>query len=718
VGYTDTSAFAARLNHSDFENRVLGTLSALQDLFGRRWLTIIMVSLLVFGLLSIGILMITPKYDAVTRIQIDPGRNPMITDRGDREAGLADEAIQTEIGVLKSLDLARDVVRRLTLQNDAEFTSGLPDADEAQPITNAARVTAVAEALSHRLVVDRTDTSYLLEVRFRSRNPAKAARIVNGFADAYLDTRVGSRMRSSRRQAQWFAQRLAELDTQSRLAARQLADYRARAGLVTGVAGNTTDQQVAPLSTELATAEAAAAAARSTLSAARSQIASGGLDAVSAVRSSPVISDLRRQRAEIVQRMGLITARSGENHPETVMVRQQLASIDAQIRDEAIRAIGSLTAEANAAEAQVGSLHAAMNALEGKQATNTRDSAMAEGLAQNALSKRAAYDRMAQLSLESTQAARNAIAQADIVDRAQPPRTPSWPDRNLFFLLAAILSVGCGFMVATIQQSRKPGFRSVDDIEKLLGLSLLASVPRMKSEPGGAAMSPADSLIRYPASMFAESLRNLQASVVVACPSPDDCRVIALTSAVPEEGKTTTALSFARVLAIGGAKTLLIDCDIRRASLRSLVYAERRAGLADVLTGKATALQAIVPDDVGGLDLILVKAPDFTGSHLFGGDQMAQLIDQFRDTYQFIVLDLPPLLGVADARFLSMQADATVLVVRWGSTIAPAVGSALSWLRSDGANVIGAVYTMVDPRSEAVGGYYYSKKYSAYYHAN
>ncbi|CAN5197844.1 polysaccharide biosynthesis tyrosine autokinase [soil metagenome] len=716
MGYQNSADFQGPMHNTGFEKRFLATLNMFQDVLGRRYLTIVMVSLLVFGLLTVAIILTPRKYDAITRIQIDPSRNPLLDVRTTRENALGDEAIETEVGVLKSLDLARNVVRRLALQNDSEFTQGLADAGEARPISDASRVTAVAEALSRRLVVDRTTASYLLEVRFRSRNPVKAARIVNGFADVYLDTRVASRMRTSARQADWFRQRLADMSAQARDAEQRLADYRARAGLTMGAAGNSADQLVTPLSTELATAEAQAAAARSTLSAARSQIAGGSLDAVSAVRSSPVISDMRRQRAEIVQRMGVITARSGENHPETMTVRQQLASIDAQIRDEANRAIGSLTAEANSADAQVGSLRSAMNALESRQATNTRDSAAADGLARDAASKRTAYERIAQMSLESAQAARNSIAQAEIVDRAQPPRTPAWPDRHLFFLLAGIVSLGAGFAAATIQESMKPGFRSVDDIEKLLGISLLASVPRMNGKAGGSALSPADSLIRYPASMFAESLRNLQASVIVACPSADDCRVVAMTSAVPEEGKTTTALSFARVLAIGGAKTLLIDCDIRRASLRSLVYADRRAGLGDVLTGKATALQAIVPDDVGGLDLILVKTPDFSGSHLFGGDQMADLIDQFRDSYQFIVLDLPPLLGVADARFLSMQADATVLVVRWGSTLAPAVGSALSWLRADGANVIGAVYTMVDPRSEAIGGYYYSKKYSAYYH--
>ncbi|HEX7784283.1 MAG TPA: polysaccharide biosynthesis tyrosine autokinase [Sphingobium sp.] len=674
------------------------------------------VSLAVFVILAALIFFaITPKYDATTRIQIDPSRNPLAAEQNGRSPEMGDPAVDTEISILRSQDVARETVRRLRLQADPEFIALLPSRDQMRQTSDPALVNAVAERVIHRLTVQRANTSYILEATFRSRDPVKSAKIVNAIAQTYLDARVGSLMRTSNRQSNWFKQRLAELESEVRAADARLSTYRSRSGLGMGVDGSVSNEQLAPLSTELATAEAAAAAARSNLTAARNEASSGGLDAVSAARASPVTADLRRQRAEIVQRMNEIVGRSGENHPETVMVRKQLSAIDAQIRDEAQRALGTLTAQASSADAQAASLRSAMNMLEGRQAAFTRNSPAADSLLREAESKRAAYDRLAQLSLESTQLARDSIAQAEIVDVAEPPAEAAWPQKGLLLMLAALASGGAGFLATELLRSIKPNFRSVSDIEGMSGVALLTSIPNLEEKEYGSDRSPADSLIRYPASMFAESLRNLQVSVEAACPA-EPCRVVALTSAVPEEGKTTTALSFARVLAIGGARTLLIDCDVRRASLRYLVSADRKPGLTDVLTGKANPVHAITTDDIEGLDMILMRAPDFSGTHYFGSGKMEELIAQFRKTYQFIVLDLPPMLGVADARFLSQQADATVLVVRWASTLAPAVGEALNWLRADGSNLIGVVYTRVDPKAKAIGAYHHSKKYSNYYH--
>ncbi|QUT05316.1 polysaccharide biosynthesis tyrosine autokinase [Sphingobium phenoxybenzoativorans] len=676
----------------------------------------ISVALGVFAILAALIFfVITPKYDATTRIQIDPSRNPLAVEQNGRGPELGDPAMDTEISILRSQDVARETVRRLRLQADPEFLELVSSRDQLRQTSDPALINAVAERIVHRLTVQRESTSYILEATFRSRDPVKSAKIVNMIAQVYLDARVGSLMRTSGRQSAWFKQRLVELEAEVRAADARLSSYRSRSGLGMGADGSVSNEQLAPLSTELATAEAAAAAARSNLTAARNEAMSGGLDAVSAAGASQVTADLRRQRAEIVERMNEIVGRSGENHPETVMVRKQLAAIDAQIRDEAQRALSTLTAQASSADAQASSLRSAMRNLEGRQANYTRNSPVAESLLREAESKRAAYDRLAQLSLESTQLARDSIAHAEVVDIAEPPAEAAWPQKGLLLLLAGMAGAGAGFLSTEMLRSIKPNFRSVGDIEGMSGVALLTSVPNLEESEYGSDRSPADSLIRYPASMFAESLRNLQVSVEAACPA-EPCRVVALTSAVPEEGKTTTALSFARVLAIGGAKTLLIDCDVRRASLRYLVSADRKPGLTDVLTGKANPVHAITTDDIEGLDMILMRAPDFSGTNYFGNGKMEALVEQFRKTYQFIVLDLPPMLGVADARFLSQQADATVLVVRWASTLAPAVSEALTWLRADGANLIGVVYTRVDPKAKAIGAYHHSKKYSNYYH--
>jgi capsular exopolysaccharide synthesis family protein len=256
------------------------------------------------------------------------------------------------------------------------------------------------------------------------------------------------------------------------------------------------------------------------------------------------------------------------------------------------------------------------------------------------------------------------------------------------------------------------GLRSSDDLEDL-GLPLLASVPAV-----GKGTRPADLLIEKPTSIYSESFRIARASVL-GVRSDKPSKIIAITSALPSEGKTTTALSFARALATGKSRTLLLDCDVRRAALNGSLGLPNGVtpGIVEVLHGEATLEDAIRPGGVENLDHLLVKEPYFSSEDLFGGDQMQTILATLSQKYDKIVLDLPPLVGLADGRFLAALADATVLVIKWETTPTKAVASAVEWLRSDGANPIGAIFTMVNSSAEVMGSLYYSKQYSSYYNA-
>ncbi|QAY77477.1 polysaccharide biosynthesis tyrosine autokinase [Sphingosinicella sp. BN140058] len=692
-----------------YEARLADTLRSLRDMIRRRWLTLFLVTAAVVAIGATLIMLMTPKYEAVARIQIDPSRNPLSSASND-VASLASEAIETEVTVLNSEDLARQVVKQLNLQNDPEFTRGLAPAEGAPPLTNEERISAVAGKVQRQLSVGRDRLTYVINIRFKANDADKAAKVANTYAETYINSKVGSRMGTAERQAAFFRQRLDELGREVRAADQAVAQYRAQAGIVAQGQGSTTiaDQQVAPLSTQLATAESEAAEARSNLAAARAQIARGGLDAVSEVRSSPVISDLRRQRAEVLRNMGEVSARYGERHPESVKVREQLAGLDEQIKAEAQRAVSSLEAAAGAAQARATSLRGTLHGLEGQQARNTRASATAETLEREAQSKRAAYDKIAELSLQSTQASRNEISQATIVDRAVAPVRPTSPNRPLLLALTLIVALAAGGTTVIVQELLVSGIRSVGDFENQFGIPVLAALPRVKHA------SPADLIADRRTSLYAESLRIARAAIF-GTRGVTPPKVIAITSALPDEGKTTTSAAFARVLALSGQRTLLIDCDLRRAAMRMIVPTGESAGLIALLNGSAAIEQAIVKDRVENLDVVLVTAPHFATDDLFGGDRLKTLLATLSPHYDTILLDLPPLVGLADGRTLATMADATILVVKWGSTPAAPIDSALGWLRADGANAIGALFTMVDPSAEALGGMYYSKKYGAYY---
>lgn len=691
-------------------------VARIRDTLRRRWMVMAAVTAVILALGVALVLMMTPQYSTEARVRIDPARNPLQEKRQVQDA-LSPEAIETEVSSINSLDLARKVVRSLHLDMDPEFTKGI-EAPQGMTLTAADRETAVAGNVLNKLNVGRDKLTYILSIGFTSRDAQTSARVANAFAAAYIAGKVGSDAGTAEKQAVFFRQQLEKLGAEIRDADARVAQYRASAGIsesntLTSRGMTVTDQQISPLSAQLADAQSQAAAANAALRAASAQAASGSRNSVSEVLASPVIGDLRRQRAEVLRNMGEIQARYGERHPEAIKVRDQLASLDEQIRDETDRVLGSLRSTAAAASARASSLQATMDGLAAKQANNTRAAVLADSLQREADAKRDQYEKLSQMSLESTQNANNQIAQAEIVESAKVPTRPTSPNKPLLLALALVIGLAVGGGTIAVQEMLVTGFHSKDEVESYLDIPLLAAVPAVPKE-----RNPADLLIDKPTSLFSESFRIMRASLlgVRAESAP---QVIAFTSALPSEGKTTTALAFSRMLAINGAKTLLMECDVRRAIMRhSVRNAPTGPGLVEVLTGEAPLDQAIHKGDVEGLDHLLVSDPHFSAGDLFGDGKMEKLLAELRGRYGQIVLDLPPLLGLADGRFIAALADTTALVIRWNRTPVTATASALDWLRADGIKVSGAILSMIDPGAEAAGGLYYSKEYSGYYQKN
>ncbi|WP_267387582.1 AAA family ATPase [Sphingomonas sp. GC_Shp_3] len=697
------------------EAQLADIVEMVRDTVMRRWPVLLIVFLAVSALGIAAVQFLPVSYSSVAKVRIDPTLNPLATKSADGKAELTSEAIETEVATIQSLSLARGIVQQFHLENDPDYAKVLKDSGTG-PSNPQNRETLLANAVLKKLSVQREKLTYILDVAFTSPDPIKSARIANAFAKAYIAAKIGNKAGAADRQSQWFERRLKELADDARAADAQVADYRAKAGIVESDGGNSngstiTDQQIAPLAGSLATAQADAAAAQSDLNAARGQTARGARDSVSGVLSSSVVQDLRRQRAELVRNLAEIGVRYGDRHPETIRVRDQLAGIDTLIQNEERRVMSSLAANAASTQARVASLKHAMTDLESRRANDTRSAVIADGLEREATAKRALYDRMSLMALDSMQEARVSIAPAEVVEVAQPPAKPTSPNKLLFYPVALVLGLIAGGVVIAVQELMAGGLRSAEDAERTLGLTMLAAIPKVAK-----GVNPADLLITEPTSFFSESLRIVRAAVLGQRGQVTP-KVIALTSALPGEGKSTTALAFARTLAIANAKTLLIECDIRRAVMQRMVKgAPPRTGLVEVLHGDARVDEAIVPGDVPGLDHMLVVSRYFSSEDIFGGGAMDRLLNELRGRYDHIVLDLPPLMGLADGRFLAALADATILVVKWDDTPAAAASSAINWLRTDGANPIGMVYAMVGAGAEGVGGlYYYSRKYAGYY---
>lgn len=699
-----------------YEGSLSELIVTVRDTVQRRWKIMTAITAAIV-LLGFGLIMtMTPKYEAVARIQIDPSRNPLAKSGSQQSDTLSPEAIETEVSIINSRDLAQKVVAKLNLQNDPELTKGFADNPALRPGTPAFD-SALINSLQNRVSAGREKLSYIIAISVQSVDADKAALIANTYADLYLDTKVSSIAGSAQNQVEWYRKRLDTLQAEVRDADNQVAQYRAAAGIVGGRSadggstGTIADERVGPLSVQIATAESNAASAQARLAAAQQQAARGGLDSVSEVRSSSVVAELRRQRAELLRTIGEIQARYGDKHPESLRVRGLLETVDRQINEEGERVLGSLRADAAAAQAQVNSLRGSMGSLETERARDMRAAVQADSLEREAVAKRAEYDRLSQMLLERTQAAQNSIAQAEVVGRAQAPLHPSSPNKPMLLALSLLVGLTAGAGTIFVQEMMSAGIRSSSEIEEYLDLPLLAAVPRITRNK-----RPADLLLTEPTSIFSESFRIARASIL-GLKSDKPIKVIAISSALPSEGKTTTALSIARTFAISGDRTLLVECDVRRAAMSEAldIPAGQRPGIVEYLHKEATVDQVIQSSAVANLDQILVSSPYFSSEDLFSGAEMRQLLEQMKDRYDRIILDLPPLVGLADGRFLSAMADTLLLAIKWDGTPRKAAETALQSLRMDGTNVAGAMLTMVDTRAEAMGSLYYSKKYSGYY---
>ncbi|KHL24825.1 hypothetical protein PK98_13125 [Croceibacterium mercuriale] len=680
----------------------------------RRWKLAALVAAIVLALALAAIMTITPSYQAVSRVRVDPSLNPM--EQEGAQSVLNAEAIETETGLMSSRALAEAVVRDLELYRDPEFAG---DAALAEGAPTPGLISSTVNAVRRRTAIGRDQLSYIISLSFKSEEAEKAATIANSLVETYIDLRVRSTSGTSERQAGFFRERLGELAGEVTAAESRLANYRASTGLPqTGSSGTVADQQITTLSSQLASAEGEAASARSNAQVASAQLASGNVDAVAAVQGSNVIRDLRNQRAEILREKGEIETRYDSRHPEAIRVRDQLAEVDRQILGEGQRVVLSLQAQARASAAEVGALRGRMSSLEGQRATNTRASAEAERLERDAASARAQYDRMNELSLESTQSTGAVITQVEVVDAAEPPVSPDGPPRALLAVLAVLVAGASGIGCALAVEMSRGGLRTIEDFEDELGLRLLASIPlagrpgsRLKPRRGP---DPADTIRADRATLYIEAIRNLRASISRA--GGGRGKVVAFTSAIPGEGKTETALSYARLLAINSSRVLLVDCDLRNGRVSRRLPHRPEQGLVELLEGEVTLDQAVSVDETSGLAILSVATAHFTSQDLFEGPAMAEMLSRARQEYEYVVLDLPPVLAVADARTIARHADGVCVVVRWGHTKPHATMQAVDQLRNDGVTILGGAYTMVDPDAPVMaGGYFTGSLYRSYF---
>jgi succinoglycan biosynthesis transport protein ExoP len=683
------------------------------------------VAALVFLVVLAAFAMKTPTYTSVGSVVIDPkGQNMARADQ--QPVGLPPDtsAVDTEVEILRSPALAEMVVRKLQLYNDPEFNPSMAAgffglAPANPPIANPddAVIGRVTKTVMGRTWVRRAGLTYVVQLGFSSASPQKAANITNAFMETYLSRQLDQKLARVTRANSELGMSLEKMRQDAESAEARVQQYKNANGLMSAQGATMAEQEVSTLNQQLAIARAETAEKQARLSAAMVQLrnGNGGAD-VGAALGSETIREMRKREAELSVKLAQLKTDFTDEYPEVKRTQAQLVDIRGQIQIEINRIMSSLRAEASAAAGRQSSLMGSRGAAQGGLQQNNQAMVGLVGLQQRADAAKAIYE--AYLGRAKEVAAEGSLQQADatINSRATAPTSPSSPNMKLgaaLAFLAALIAAGAAVIMAEFWDKH---LRSRLDVERELGVPFAGVLPDFKSvKPRGlrgAAAAPAEYLVSHPFSGFAEAFRNLRAFLMISGRG-DDAKLIAITSAVPREGKSLTSFCLARTLALSGSRVALVDCDLRQRGVSKLI-GPRDVGLVEVVQDKVPLAEALVHDPKSNC-FILPAAGKSVPYDLFSNPDTDEVFRELARQFDYVILDAPPILGVADARIIAAKADRVLYIVQWNKTPLRAAQSAVDILQECGANVVGALLTKVNVKGQARYGYGDSSDYYGYF---
>src|SRR6185312_7005916 len=436
--------------------------------------------------------------------------------------------------------------------------------------------------------------------------------------------------------------------------------------------------------------------------------------------NSDTIRELRKQEADISAQVAQLSTQFKPDYPETKRAQAQLNDVRGQIRSELTRIRSSLTAQVRAAGQREDSLVASR-----KQAQDTLDANNAARVSLVSLELKADAAKKTYegyLNRASEVAAARTLQQPDAMVnyKAAVASDTASPNMRLVMAGAAILALLGAALAVILPEYWSRRFRSSSDVELGIGLPLAATLPDIRSLSQSRRLSgpaaPAISLMTDRFTAFAESFHNLRAFLALLDPS-EPSKVIALTSSVPREGKSVTSLCLAEILAQAGESVVVVDCDLRRRGLTNLVpeAANAQVGIVEAVKRNLPLNDVLVLDPRSGAWVLPVARHEGVAEDLFSTKQADALFRLLAQRFDHVILDTPPLLGVADSRILATKADKVLFVVHWNRTPMSAVQAAADILQQCGAKVAGAILAQVNIRQQARFGYGDSSDYFGSY---
>jgi capsular exopolysaccharide synthesis family protein len=693
----------------------------------RHWRLGLFVAVMVPGLALLALTRMQPTYTATGILLYAPAdfnpkllrgvvaRNQVTHALMDSQVNLlTDRPVLTGIAARLAAAPARRVTPRSSWRSawlDRWFPWHRRAADE-----RSAQRAAALERVRRALRVTVEPGSQIIRVRFSDADPTRAAAAANLAMRLYLQAQQERRAKLLDHARLWLETRARQIGHDLAATDLALAQARARAGTERGVDAPLTNQAAGQLTDALIAAEARLAAAQSKIA------RDGGVSAASAGAAvAPSLDPLRAKAAQIAARLAGHAATEGPNYPGMRADRAALAAVQQAIGAAMARTMARDRAAVTGAAAQVAALRARLAAARDQAtAASVRAAPMAQLEGQRAADRRLLQELTKQIGILDSQSLLTP-PDARILSPAAAPTRPSAPHPALILAGAGALGVALAVLAMLARAALDRNIGSGEDLRAALALPCLALLPELSRRAQGGLLA-ADYAVRNPFSPFSEQLRALRIGISLERGTP---RSIAVTAARPGEGKTTLALSLAASLAMtmrladddggrddeAGGRVLAIDCDVRQPSFDNLFDLAGAAGLTDYLAGRVDLAQAIQPSRIAGLDLMPAGAVATDALSLFLSPAMPLLLERLAERYAVVILDLPPVFALAEARVLGRLAQQTILCVRWQQTPKRIAHAAASLLAESGCVLTGSVLTRVNSARHARAGYVDSELY-------
>lgn len=731
-------------------------LLRLRQVYGvlrRHYILIAVVTVIGTALASFWANGLTPIYRATTQVLIDPSRDT-VTKITPVNPGLAQEytMMETQAAVIRSRDLAVQAVRRLDLVNHPLYNPALAKPQPSMVQRLLAPVTALftdASAVDQKQevniapqtpeeraqLVENIVGGYLggltavpaptgarwVTIGFASPDPKLAADAANMAAKIYIESQVSNRGASTQSALRFLSEKVEELRTKMIDAERALTQFRTDTGLLQVGESSPVAQQLTSYRSQLIDVRATIRNLEGSGAQMRDMLrGQGSIESNSQVMTNPFIAQLRGQQADIERKIAEARTQLRDNHPNLIAMRNELREVQGKIASEIRKVSANLGNDLSLAKQREESLQAEIKRLEGDLSKQANSEVRLRDLQLAAQTARQLYEttlgRFNEVSITDDNSMQK--AEARVLQPAFQPGAPIAPRRDTIMLMAFLISLAVGVALAVLIELLDAGFRSVHQLEQMAGAPALGMVP-FQTNKIGRNKRPWDTVLDKPNSSFAEAIRTIRTGLLLSSVDHPP-RTVLVTSSVPGEGKTTTALALASAAAASGQRTIIVDCDMRQPALHANLGTKNGLGLSDYLTGNAALEDLIHIDDRSGLHYICAGRLPPSPTDLLGSNRMKQLLQQLAAAFQMVMLDTPPILAVSDALLLVRTVDKTIFVVRWERTRRDIAINGLKAVYDAGARVGGLVLSQVNLRKHARydytdSGVYYYRGYKRYY---